>query len=252
MLDRMERLARSGAKDAARQLLEELQQMLENLQMARPGSERRRRRRHDVGARRARRHDPQAAAIARPHLPPGPGSAPPAAPARQRANRVSKATGRSEPVGELRQNQQALREQLKKLLEEMRKRGQPGQQGQDSGQQGEDWATLGQAGEAMGDAEGQLGDGDADGAVDAQGRALEALRSGAQGLAQRCSSRGAGPGPGQSRPHRAGACQPGHRSARPAAARARLWRRRHGEGAGRNRRAARAPHPRRVAQALRR
>ena len=39
MLDRMERLARSGAKDAAKQLLDQLQQMLENLQMARPGGD---------------------------------------------------------------------------------------------------------------------------------------------------------------------------------------------------------------------
>ncbi|WP_163468182.1 DUF4175 family protein, partial [Klebsiella michiganensis] len=37
MIDRMERLSRSGDKDAARQLLEQLQQMLENLQMAQPG-----------------------------------------------------------------------------------------------------------------------------------------------------------------------------------------------------------------------
>ena len=37
MIDRMERLSRSGDKDAARQLLEQLQQMLENMQMARPG-----------------------------------------------------------------------------------------------------------------------------------------------------------------------------------------------------------------------
>ena len=37
MLDRMERLSRSGDKDAAKQLLEQLQQMLENLQMAQPG-----------------------------------------------------------------------------------------------------------------------------------------------------------------------------------------------------------------------
>ena len=43
---------------------------------------------------------------------------------------------------------------------------------------------LGDAGEAMGDAEGQLGEGNADGAVDCQGRALEAMRKGAQGLAQ--------------------------------------------------------------------
>src|SRR6185295_1102593 len=39
MLDRLENLARSGNKDAARQLLEQLQQMLENLQMARPGQQ---------------------------------------------------------------------------------------------------------------------------------------------------------------------------------------------------------------------
>ena len=37
MLDRLEQLARSGNKDAAQQLLEELQSMLENLQMAQPG-----------------------------------------------------------------------------------------------------------------------------------------------------------------------------------------------------------------------
>ena len=54
---------------------------------------------------------------------------------------------------------------------------------------------LGDAGEAMGEAEGQLGEGDADNAVDSQGRALEAMRKGAQGLAQRCSSRAWAQGP---------------------------------------------------------
>ena len=38
MLDRLEQMARSGNKDAARQLLDQLQSMLENLQMARPGA----------------------------------------------------------------------------------------------------------------------------------------------------------------------------------------------------------------------
>ena len=37
MIDRMERLSRSGDKDAAKQLLDQLQQMLEGLQMAQPG-----------------------------------------------------------------------------------------------------------------------------------------------------------------------------------------------------------------------
>jgi hypothetical protein len=36
----------------------------------------------------------------------------------------------------------------------------------------------------MGEAEGELGQGDADNAVESQGRALDALRKGAQGLAQ--------------------------------------------------------------------
>jgi hypothetical protein len=77
----------------------------------------------------------------------------------------------------------------------MKKRGQtdPGQpgQGQDPGE------GLGQAEQAMRDAEGSLGEGNADGAVDAQGRALEALRRGAQSLAQQMQQGPGGPGPGQ-------------------------------------------------------
>jgi uncharacterized protein (TIGR02302 family) len=105
-------------------------------------------------------------------------------------------------MGELQQNQQALRDQLKKLMEELRKKGfgqnQQGQQGQ-QGQRGPG-NQLGDAGEAMGQAEGQLGDGDADGAVGSQGRALEALRRGAQNLAQQMQQQGMmgmGMGPGQ-------------------------------------------------------
>ena len=49
---------------------------------------------------------------------------------------------------------------------------------------------LGRAGDAMGDAEGQLGQGNSDGAVDSQGRALEALRRGAQNLAQSMQQQG--------------------------------------------------------------
>jgi hypothetical protein len=54
---------------------------------------------------------------------------------------------------------------------------------------------LGDAGEAMGLAQGQLGEGDADSAVDSQGRALDAMRKGAQGLAQSMQQQGMGPGP---------------------------------------------------------
>ena len=62
---------------------------------------------------------------------------------------------------------------------------------------------LGEAGDAMGDAEGQLGQGNADSAVDSQGRALEALRRGAQSLAQQMQQ-GQGQGQGPGNPGRTG------------------------------------------------
>ncbi len=194
MIDRLEQLARSGNKDAARRLLEELQSILENLQMARPGAPgydegdddmmsalddlgdmiRKQQQLRDRTFRQGqdqRRGD------------------------RQRGERGQRGQ-QGDQFGELRQDQGALREQLRKLLEEMRKRGfgQQGDEGQD-GQGGMD--QLGRAGEAMGDAEGALGDGNSDNAVDAQGRALEALRKGAQGMAQAMQQMGIGPGPGQ-------------------------------------------------------
>ncbi len=49
----------------------------------------------------------------------------------------------------------------------------------------------------MGKAQGELGQGDADSAVGSQGRALEAMRKGAQGLAQSMQQNGFGPGQGQ-------------------------------------------------------
>ncbi len=99
-------------------------------------------------------------------------------------------------MGDLQQDQQALRDRLKKLQEELAKRGlspnqrgdkgqrgDPGQQGQ-QGDQGDGEDGLDQADSAMGDATGRLGEGNADGAVDSQGKALDALRKGAQSLAE--------------------------------------------------------------------
>jgi hypothetical protein len=110
-------------------------------------------------------------------------------------------------LGELRQGQQALRDRLNQLLEELKNRGfgqnQQGRQGQ--GQQGQDELDqLGRAGEAMGQAESSLGQGNPDSAVDSQGRALDALRKGAQSLAQSMQQQmGQGPGP-NGRPGRLG------------------------------------------------
>ena len=86
---------------------------------------------------------------------------------------------------------EALRDRLNQLLEELKNRGfgqnqqgKPGQ-GQQQGQgQGDMNNDLGRTGDAMSEAEGSLGEGNANSAVELQGRALEALRKGAQGLAQ--------------------------------------------------------------------
>jgi uncharacterized protein (TIGR02302 family) len=100
--------------------------------------------------------------------------------------------------GDLQQDQQALRERLNKLLEQLRKNGLGNmQQGQQPGQKGNQQGPLGQAGKEMGKAQGQLGQGDAESAVGSQGRALEAMRKGAQGLAQAMQQNGFGPGRGQ-------------------------------------------------------
>ena len=90
-------------------------------------------------------------------------------------------------MGELRQGQQALRDRLNKLMDELKNFGfgqnQQGQQGQ--GQPGQDQMDqFGRAGDAMDQAQGDLGQGNADSAVNSQGRALDALRKGAQSLAQ--------------------------------------------------------------------
>jgi uncharacterized protein (TIGR02302 family) len=189
MIDRLEQMARSGARDAARRMLQELQSMLENLQTARPGQD------MDGGdddmmsaldelgdmvrkQQQLRDRTFQEGQDQR----------------RQRGQR-----GAQGNMDGLRENQQGLRDQLKNFMEELRKRGfGQGQQGQGEMDQ------LGRAGEAMGEAEGELGQGNADGAVESQGRALEALRRGAQNLAQSMQQQGMlGPGP-NGRPGRLG------------------------------------------------
>ena len=213
MLDRLENLARSGAKDAARQLLQQLQEMMENLQMGMPdandGDEDMMSALDELGDMIRQQQQLRDRTFQQ-----GQGQRQ----ERQRGGREGKSgqqqPGQQQPdgnssgksMGNLQQNQQALRDRLNKLLEELKKRGfgqneqnQQGQGDQGQGQQGQDqFDQLGRAGDAMGDAAGNLGDGDADSAVESQGRALDALRKGAQGLAQSMQQQmGRGPGPGR-------------------------------------------------------
>jgi uncharacterized protein (TIGR02302 family) len=214
MIERMERLSRSGDKDAAKQLLEQLQQMLENLQMAQPGQqgdsdmEQALNELGDMIRKQQQLRDKtfkQGQDSRRDH-------------ARGKQNDQS--------MGDLQQDQQGLRDRLKKLQQELAKRGmgQQGQQGQQGqrgekgqkgqkgqegeGQQGEGEDGLGEADSAMDDAGGKLGEGNADGAVDSQGQALDALRKGAQKLAQGMQQ-GDGDGQGNGPGDRAGRQQNG-------------------------------------------
>ncbi|MGC1538965.1 MAG: TIGR02302 family protein [Xanthobacteraceae bacterium] len=207
MLNRLENLARSGAKDAAQALLQQLQQMMENMQMASPGnngddSEEMSeldelgdmiRQQQDLRDRTFKQgqnqnQNPQGAQRGQQGKP-GPSQHP------------------GDSLGQLQQNQQALRDRLNKLLQNLKNRGlgqsQPGQQGQQApgqGQDGDQLGELGHAGDAMGQAEGELGEGDADSAVDSQARALDALRKGAQSLAQSMQQQmGQGQGRGRGR-----------------------------------------------------
>jgi uncharacterized protein (TIGR02302 family) len=199
MIQRMERLSRSGDKEAAKQLLEQLAQMLENLQMAQPGQggdndmQQTLNELGDMIRKQQQLRDKTYKQSQDSHR-----------------DRMRGQKG-EQNLGDLQQDQQGLHDRLRKLQQELAKRGlgqspgqkgeqgQRGQQGQNGqqGQQGE--GGLDQADSAMGDAEGRLGDGNADSAVDSQGRALEALRQGAQKLAeamQQGEGEGQGDGPG--------------------------------------------------------
>ncbi len=201
MIDRLERLSRAGDKEAARQLLEQLQEMLENLQMAQPGQsgdsemEQALNELGDMIRKQQQLRDKT--------YKQGQDS---------RRDRMRGKHG-DQSMGDLQQDQQALRDRLKKLQEELARRGmsqgQPGQKGQrgeqgqqgqqgQQGEQGEGENGLDDADSAMGEAGNQLGEGNADGAVDSQGKALEALRKGAQSLAEAMQQgeEGQGDGPG--------------------------------------------------------
>ena len=222
MLDRLERMSRSGDKDAAKQLLEQLQQMLENLQMAQPGQggddmEQALNELGDMIRKQQQLRDKTYK--------------------QGQDTRRDRSRGKQgdQSMDDLQQDQQGLRDRLKKLQEELAKRGmgpgqrgQQGQQGQrgergqgqqgqgeqgqgqqgQGGDQGDGEDGLDQADSAMGDATGRLGDGNADGAVDSQGRALDALRKGAQSLAeamQQGDGDQPGDGPGNPRGRQQGA-----------------------------------------------
>jgi uncharacterized protein (TIGR02302 family) len=207
MIERMERLSRSGDKAAAKQLLEQLQQMLENLQLAQPGQsgdgdmEQALNELGDMIRKQQQLRDKTFK--------------------QGQDSRRDRQRGKQgdQSMSDLQQDQQGLRDRLRKLQDELAKRGmgqgqrgekgQQGQKGQDGDpQQGDGEDGLGEADNAMGDAGGKLGEGNADGAVDSQGKALDAMRKGAQSLAE-AMQQGDGEGQSDGPGNRAGRQQSG-------------------------------------------
>jgi len=196
LLDRLENMARSGNREAAQQLLDQLQAMMENLQMARPGMQ-------QDGDDDMNSALDELSDMIRKQQQLRDKTYKQGQDGRDRQQRGQQGQPK---MGDLQKDQQALRDRLNKLLDQLRQRGlgnqqQQGEQGdQDEGD--ELGQQLGDAGDAMGEAESELGDGDADGAVDSQGRALDAMRKGAQGLAQQMQKQGIGQGHGPGQPGR--------------------------------------------------
>lgn len=212
MLNRIEELSKRGDMAEAQRLMEELNQMLNNLQMARPGQQDPRQREMNRALSDLDRmtrdqqqlrdetfqQEQQRQNRAQRGQRPGQQQARPGQQGQrqqgQRGQQPGQQPGEQGEDGEegegeqgesqqgqngqgqggqsLAQRQQQLRDRLQDLQRRMRGMGAP--------QQGE----LGEAEDAMGEAGEQLGQGQGENALDAQGRALEALRKGGQNLAQ--------------------------------------------------------------------
>lgn len=184
MLDQIENLAKSGDKDKARELLSQLQDMMNNLQMARPqqgqqgqqNSEMRQQmdklgdimRRQQEMMNETHRLDQMRRGE---QWQPGQeGEQGEGQQGQQGRNRQMTPEEFADAMRQLQEGQGKLQKELGELKKGLEGLGiQPGQ-------------GFGDAGESMGQAEGSLGRGESENAVGQQGQALEALRRGAQDM----------------------------------------------------------------------
>lgn len=214
MMNQIENLAKSGAKDQARQLLSEMQRMMNNLQAGRPqqqqqgqdNSEMRQQMdklgqlmqeqqrlmdetfKYDQALRdRMQRGDPlegQDQELFGQDMPQQPG---------QQPNEQGQQPGpfdnmTAEELKQALKDMQAQQDQLGKQLGELQK----GLEGMGI----KPGKGFGEAGREMKGASGALGNGQGEQAVGSQGRALQALRDGAQDMMQQMQSQGQGQGQG--------------------------------------------------------
>ncbi|MBY0530890.1 MAG: TIGR02302 family protein [Xanthobacteraceae bacterium] len=187
MLDQIERMAKNGDRQGAQKLLDQLQSLMENLQKNRrqAGPQQNQNNPLDQLGRMIQEQQRLRDRTFRQGQD-------------NRRQQQDQGQQKNNQMGQLQQGQGDLRQQLERMLEQLRKR----QQGQGQGEgdeqgPGKDAAdALNRAEQAMRDAENSLGQGDADGAVESQGRALSQLRRGAQAMADAMQQGGPGDGPG--------------------------------------------------------
>ncbi len=216
MMNQIENLAKSGAKDQARQLLSEMQRMMNNLQAGRmqqqqgeANSQMREQMdklgqlmqqqqqlmdetfKFDQALRdRMQRGDPldgEDQELFDQDMPQEPGQQPD-----ENAQPGPLDSMTAEELKQALKNLQAQQEQLGKQLGELQK----GLEGMGI----KPGKGFGEAGREMKGAAGALGRGEGEQAVGSQGRALQALRDGAQDMMQQMQSQGPGSGPGQGIP----------------------------------------------------
>ena len=168
MLDQIEEMARQGAKDAARQMLSQLQNMLENLRMGRmqpqDGQQGQMSQMLDELGEMIRRQQELMSDTFRFDRQNRNGN--------QQGQQPGQQQGQQGQLGQLGQSQGQLQQALRELLQRMQEMGVAPD------------GPLGDAGKNMGQARERLGEGETGEALDEQGQALDNLRRGAQSLAE--------------------------------------------------------------------
>jgi uncharacterized protein (TIGR02302 family) len=181
LLDKIDQFARGGARDAARELLSELQDIMENLQSAQrmqPSADQQAMQQmlNELGELMQKQQDLLDETLRQ--------SREGQQGQQQGGDRSQKSPqqGQGNPMEGLAQNQEALRQMLGDLMGRL-------------GMKGEIPQSLGRAERSMKDARESLGQGEGEGAMKSESEALDNLRQGAEGLAQQMMENRQGQGP---------------------------------------------------------
>ena len=178
MLDRIEELARTGSREAAEKLLEELRELTENLQAGAPAEGEEGQAGNEALEKLGEMIHRQQQLMEETHR-------------SRRDGRDGREAESGEEMGRIGRSQKELAEALRKFAEEMGG-GEAGRRDEFGRKRGAGDGTkeLGEGAEAMGEAADALERGEGEAALDAQAQALDKLRRGARALADRMARRG--------------------------------------------------------------